>query len=137
MKTSRLRSEPEPVRALPGWDGSGCVSWHRLTGGAGPVGHPGDEPLLFAGRLSPVALVLVGVSVRAAHWDVVFVALQIKHNQMLISFQCDRCSQREAPSVMAAIHTELMVQRVELESFMNQGQVYYTSTAALHHFHLR
>lgn len=56
----------------------------RLTGGAGPVRHPGDEPLLFAGRLSPVALVLVGVSVGAAHGDVVFVALEIKHNQMLI-----------------------------------------------------
>lgn len=34
-----------------------------LTSGAGTVGHPGDESLLFAGRLSPVALVLVGVSV--------------------------------------------------------------------------
>lgn len=52
----------------------------RLTGGAGPVGHAGDEPLLFAGRLAPVALVLVGVAVGAAHRDVVFVALKIKHN---------------------------------------------------------
>lgn len=66
-----------------------CTSWHTLTGGAGPVGHPGDESLLLAGRLSPVALVLVGVSVWAAHRDVVFVTLEIKHNQMLIKLQCD------------------------------------------------
>lgn len=66
-----------------------CTFWHTLTGGAGPVGHPGDESLLFAGRLSPVALVLVGVSVWAAHRDVVFVTLEIKHNQMLIKLQCD------------------------------------------------
>lgn len=66
-----------------------CTSWHTLTGGAGPVGHPGDESLLFAGRLSPVALVLVGVSVWAAHRDVVFVTLEIKHNQMLTKLQCD------------------------------------------------
>lgn len=38
---------------------------------------------MFAGRLAPVALVLVGVSVGAAHGDVVFVALEIEHNQML------------------------------------------------------
>lgn len=48
----------------------------RLTGGAGAVRHAGDEPLLFAGRLSPVAFVLVGVAVWAAHGDVVFVALE-------------------------------------------------------------
>lgn len=50
------------------------------TGRAGPVGHAGDESLLFAGRLAAVTLVLVGVSVGAAHGDVVFVALGRKHN---------------------------------------------------------
>lgn len=48
------------------------------TGVAGPLGHPGDEPLLFAGRLQPVTLVLVGVPVGAAHRHVVFVTLDIK-----------------------------------------------------------
>lgn len=51
-----------------------------LTGRAGPVGHAGDESLLFAGRLAAVTLVLVGVSVGAAHGNVVFVALGRKHN---------------------------------------------------------
>lgn len=53
------------------------VTW--LTCGAGAVGDSGDEPLLFAGRLAPVALVLVGVPVRAAHRDKVFVALEHEH----------------------------------------------------------
>lgn len=66
------------------------VYFHRrLTGGAGTARHAGDESLLFAGRLSPVAFVLVGVSVWAAHGDVAFVALKIKHNQMLIKSQSD------------------------------------------------
>lgn len=51
----------------------------RLTCGAGAVRDSGDEPLLFAGRLAPVALVLVGVPVGAAHRDEVFVALEYKH----------------------------------------------------------
>lgn len=46
------------------------------TGGAGPLRRPGDEALLPAGRLQPVALVLVGVAVGAAHGHVVFVTLQ-------------------------------------------------------------
>lgn len=54
-----------------------------LTGRAGPVGHAGDEPLLFAGRLAAVTLVLVGVTVGAAHGDVVFVALGRKHTVKL------------------------------------------------------
>lgn len=53
------------------------------THGAGPLGHPRDEPLLFAGCLSPVALVLVGVSVGTAHGYVVFVALKIKSQRQL------------------------------------------------------
>lgn len=61
-----------------------CVFRGRLTGGAGPVGHPRDGPLLFAGRLPPVALVLVGVSVGSAHGHVVFAALEIKHSSMLM-----------------------------------------------------
>lgn len=48
----------------------------RPTGGAGPLGHPGDQALLPAGRLQPEALVLVGVPAGAAHRDEVFVALQ-------------------------------------------------------------
>lgn len=48
----------------------------RPTGGAGPVGHPGDQALLPAGRLQPEALVLVGVPAGSAHRDEVFVALQ-------------------------------------------------------------
>lgn len=51
-----------------------------LTGRAGPVRHAGDESLLFAGRLAAVTLVLVGVSVGAAHGNVVFVALGRKYN---------------------------------------------------------
>ena len=55
-----------------------------LTGGAGPVGHPRDGPLQFAGRLPPVALVLVGVSVGSAHGHIVFAALEIKHSATLM-----------------------------------------------------
>lgn len=52
-----------------------------LTSRAGPVRRPSDEPLLLAGCLSPVAFILVGVSIRAAHWDVVFVALKMKNTK--------------------------------------------------------
>lgn len=57
-----------------------CFCRSRLTDRARPVRHSGDEPLLFAGRLPSVAFILVGVSVGAAHWLVVFVALWSKHN---------------------------------------------------------
>lgn len=56
--------------------GEGLLLSVRPTDGAGPVGHPGDEALLLAGRLQPVALVLVGVAVGAAHGHVVLVTLQ-------------------------------------------------------------
>lgn len=57
---------------------------------AGSFRHPGDEPLLLAGCLLPVALVLVRVPVGAAHGDVVFVALQTEN-------RCSGTSSRPAP----------------------------------------
>lgn len=53
----------------------------RPTDGAGPLRRPGDEALLLAGRLQPVALVLVGVAVGAAHGDVVLVTLRSRHTE--------------------------------------------------------
>lgn len=44
---------------------------------AGPIGHFADEPLVFAGGLASVALVLVSVSIRTAHRDVVLMALEL------------------------------------------------------------
>lgn len=93
----------------------------RLTGGAGPVGHSGDESLLFTGRLSPVALVLVGVSVWSAHRDVVFVALEIKHNQMLIKSQCDRCSQDTGQSPNLTMIQNRLRADTSRESFINKS----------------